>query len=147
MTGNFPAIHRIHRHFPESAEKAAAWGMPLWLDNKVTLLPRLLQQAGYKTAHYGKWHLTNRPFKQAPLPISYGYDDAKCFNDQLDDWKKLKQRRATYSRACWLIKVLSSSIKMKETPFLSIFGYTNHIRLFMRQTKCVKFIQIFKNRI
>ena len=31
-----------------------------------------LQQAGYKTAHFGKWHLTNREIKDAPLPTEYG---------------------------------------------------------------------------
>jgi N-acetylgalactosamine-6-sulfatase len=79
MTGHFPARHSIHGHFAtvESHEKR---GMPDWLDPKAVLLPRLLQSAGYATAHYGKWHLTNIMVKDAPLPIEYGYDDYGAFN-------------------------------------------------------------------
>ena len=79
MTGHFPARHNIHGHFA-TVESHVKRGMPDWLDPNVVLLPRLLQNAGYATAHYGKWHLTNIMVKDAPLPIEYGYDDYGAFN-------------------------------------------------------------------
>ncbi len=79
MTGHFPARHGIHGHFA-TVESHVRRGMPDWLDPKAVLLPRLLQRAGYSTAHYGKWHLTNIMVKDAPLPIEYGYDDYGAFN-------------------------------------------------------------------
>ena len=37
-------------------------------------LPRALRDAGYTTAHFGKWHLTNRETHGAPAPSAYGFD-------------------------------------------------------------------------
>jgi len=79
MTGQNPARLSIHQHF--AAPKANAKNdMPDWLDPKAPTLPRLLQQSGYRTAHFGKWHLTNRETHGAPTPEAYGYDEAKVFN-------------------------------------------------------------------
>lgn len=79
MTGQFPSRHSIHGHFA-TVESHAKRGMPDWLDPKTVLLPRLLQQAGYATAHFGKWHLTNIMVPDAPLPLAYGYDEYGAFN-------------------------------------------------------------------
>ena len=53
MSGQFPARNSIHRHF-DSIDKNALRGMPDWLDPSKPMLPRLLQDAGYKTGHFGK---------------------------------------------------------------------------------------------
>jgi N-acetylgalactosamine-6-sulfatase len=79
MTGQFPARFNIHGHFA-TVESHVQRGMPDWLNPKTVLLPRLLQQAGYATAHFGKWHLTNIMVPDAPLPLNYGYDVAGTFN-------------------------------------------------------------------
>ncbi len=79
MTGHFPARHSIHGHFA-TVESHVKRGMPDWLDPKAVLLPRLLQEAGYGTAHFGKWHLTNIMVPDAPLPTEYGYDTYGAFN-------------------------------------------------------------------
>lgn len=79
MTGHYPARYCIHEHFA-SPEQNRRRGMPDWLDAQAPTLPRLLKQAGYRTAHFGKWHLTNRETKGAPRPEAYGYDEAKVFN-------------------------------------------------------------------
>lgn len=52
--------------------------MPDWLDPKTTLLPKLLKEAGYTTAHFGKWHLSSSHY-ECPSPFDYGYDRAAIF--------------------------------------------------------------------
>ncbi|MFT5855444.1 MAG: arylsulfatase A-like enzyme [Verrucomicrobiales bacterium] len=79
MTGHFPARYNIDGHFawvPSNAKR----GMPDWLDPEAPLLPRFLQQAGYATAHFGKWHLSNNMIPDSPLPSAYGYDEYGAFN-------------------------------------------------------------------
>ncbi len=79
MTGHFPARYNIDAHFawvPQNQKR----NMPDWLDPSVTTLPGLLQQAGYKTAHFGKWHLANDMIPDSPLPGEYGYDEFGAFN-------------------------------------------------------------------
>ena len=44
------------------------------------LLPRILQDAGYTTGHFGKWHLTNIMIDDAPLPDQYGFNEFGAFN-------------------------------------------------------------------
>lgn len=79
MTGHFPARYNIDAHFawvPQNQKR----NMPDWLESSVTTLPGLLQQAGYKTAHFGKWHLANDMIPDSPLPGEYGYDEFGAFN-------------------------------------------------------------------
>ena len=47
MTGQFPARNSVHQHFAGISANQNR-GMPDWLDANVPLLPRLLQEAGYK---------------------------------------------------------------------------------------------------
>jgi len=78
-TGHFPARYNIDGHFawvPSNARR----GMPDWLDPKAPSLPRFMQSAGYRTAHYGKWHLANNMIPDSPVPSAYGYDDYGAFN-------------------------------------------------------------------
>lgn len=79
MTGQYPARFCIHQHFASPPSNAQR-NMPDWLDAKATMLPRLLKQAGYRTAHFGKWHLTNRQTHGSPAPAVYGLDEASVFN-------------------------------------------------------------------
>ncbi len=79
MTGHFPARYNIDGHFawvPSNAKR----NMPDWLNPEAPLLPRFLQQAGYATAHFGKWHLSNNMIPDSPLPSEYGYDEYGAFN-------------------------------------------------------------------
>lgn len=79
MTGHFPARYNIDGHFawvPSNAKR----NMPDWLRTDVPTMPGILQSAGYRTAHFGKWHLSNDMIPDSPLPIEYGYDAYGAFN-------------------------------------------------------------------
>jgi N-acetylgalactosamine-6-sulfatase len=79
MTGHFPARYNIDGHFA-AVNSNANRGMPDWLDPKTPTLPKMLQSAGYATAHFGKWHLANNMIPDSPLPKDYGYDEYGAFN-------------------------------------------------------------------
>jgi len=76
LTGQYPQRWHVYGHLA-SRERNCERGMAHWLSPKAPLLPQLLKDAGYATAHYGKWHLGGqRDVGDAPLPEEYGFDDA-----------------------------------------------------------------------
>lgn len=83
MTGHYPARHGVHGHFA-AHERNRQRDMPNWLDPSVATITGLLQQAGYATAHFGKWHLGNGD--GAPPPGAYGVDDHRTVNTNGPGW-------------------------------------------------------------
>lgn len=91
MTGQYPARHRVHRHFSSHANHVAN-NMPDFLDPSVTLLTKLMQENGYKTGHFGKWHLGGS--KDAPPPSAYGIDTYYTTNSS-DNKLKVPRHEST----------------------------------------------------
>ena len=76
MAGRFPSELRI-LSFISSRKHNEQMGQANWLDPNVPTLPRALHDAGYATAHIGKWHLGGgRDVGEAPLPTVYGFDES-----------------------------------------------------------------------
>lgn len=46
----------------------------IYLRQDETTLPELLRAAGYRTGHFGKWHLNSRMDGTEPTPANHGYD-------------------------------------------------------------------------
>ncbi|MBU4460974.1 MAG: sulfatase-like hydrolase/transferase, partial [Verrucomicrobia bacterium] len=80
-----PARHHIHGHFADHAQNAARF-MPDWLDTNAVTVTRLLQQAGYATGHFGKWHLGGG--EGAPTPAAYGIDDVRALVCREPAWNE-----------------------------------------------------------
>ena len=118
MTGHFPARYSIDGHFawvPSNAKR----GMPDWLDTEAPSMPRLLQKAGYATAHYGKWHLANNMIPDSPTPDKYGYDDYGAFNcagEQMP-WYKDSERTVSF---------IEKSHKAKKPFFINLWIHEPH---------------------
>jgi N-acetylgalactosamine-6-sulfatase len=71
MTGQFPARHRLHAAIMWS-ELNETRNVAEYLDPDVPTVTGLLQDAGYDTAHFGKWHLGGGA--DAPDIPDYGVD-------------------------------------------------------------------------
>ena len=72
MTGRFPGRFGINTVFGVSKPPE----MPDWLDPKAPTTPRLLKAAGYRTGHFGKWHLGIGK----PTMADYGIDDSAVYH-------------------------------------------------------------------
>jgi N-acetylgalactosamine-6-sulfatase len=77
MTGHFPARHGVHGHFATHQQNKIR-AMPNWLDPAVHTVTSILQDAGYSTGHFGKWHLGSG--NRAPTPGQYGIDEHVTVN-------------------------------------------------------------------
>lgn len=88
LTGRFTPRHGVVRHF-RNKQSNLQRGMPLWLDPNQPLLPRLLRDAGYATAHFGKWHLCSSDDPESPLPSQYGFQDHRVVVDDGDGLQRL----------------------------------------------------------
>ncbi len=120
LTGQFPARLGVHGHFarPEINERR---GMPHYLDPQVMTFTRLLQQNGYITGLFGKWHLGSG--KGAPLPGAYGFDEHRTNTSNDEDagttfnlWKPELRPVATKMVLDETLQFIESN-KDKDQPF------------------------------
>ncbi len=73
-TGQYPQRWRITSYL-SNRDHNNKRGMAQWLDPSAPMLARSLQQAGYATGHFGKWHMGGqRNVDDAPPIADYGFD-------------------------------------------------------------------------
>ena len=73
-TGQYPARWKI-TSFLSHRKINSDRGMAQWLDPSAPMLARYLNDAGYATGHFGKWHMGGqRDVGDAPLISEYGFD-------------------------------------------------------------------------
>lgn len=73
-TGQYPHRWRITSYL-DNRQANQRRGLAQWLDPAAPVLARELQQAGYATGHFGKWHMGGqRDVDDAPPITAYGFD-------------------------------------------------------------------------
>lgn len=113
MTGLFPAAQRIHTAIGVHSEENAAKGGADFLDPELPTITRILQHNGYRTAHFGKWHLGATT--DAPGPTRYGITVERTGSSNS------KNRLRLSSRASSTKTIIDETIEFVEasgeTPF------------------------------
>jgi arylsulfatase A-like enzyme len=85
MTGRDPSRFRIHTALNHNWTTNAAQDQADFLDPATVTVTSLLQRAGWRTGHFGKWHLGSGANVtggnvSAPVPTDYGIDESCTFN-------------------------------------------------------------------
>jgi arylsulfatase A-like enzyme len=84
-TGQYPQRWRIHS-FLNTRQSQRQRKMADWLDPRAIHTAQVFKDAGYRTAHFGKWHLGGgRDVGDAPLPTEYGFDESLVSFEGLGD--------------------------------------------------------------
>jgi arylsulfatase A-like enzyme len=115
MTGMFPARNRMHGHLA-TEELNQRRGMPNFLDPKVPNVASMLKGAGYRTAHFGKWHLGR--FTGAPMPDAYGFDHHMSVTSNETRWNEVGPGFRARSTQ-WIVDNALEFIRQgpRSTPF------------------------------
>ncbi len=71
MTGRYPGRFGINHII---GKKKGMPEMPDWLDPRAPMIPRIFKAAGYRTGHFGKWHMGNGPAME-----EYGIDESAVY--------------------------------------------------------------------
>ena len=79
-TGRYPMRYSIHSYIASSYQNESR-DMADYLDPSAPTFARTLQQNGYATGHFGKWHMGGgRDLGDVPHPRKYGFDKSLvCF--------------------------------------------------------------------
>lgn len=72
IAGTQPSRTRIHDYLSADSRLNSRRGMPNYLDPNLVLITDVARRAGYRTGHYGKWHVSRGP--GAPSLTDYGLD-------------------------------------------------------------------------
>ena len=118
MTGHFPARYNIDGHFawvPSNAKR----NMPDWLSTEAPTIPKFLKSAGYRTGHFGKWHLANDMIPDSPVPTAYGYDEYGAFNCSGEQMPVHEDARNT-------VKFIESCCRDKKPFFINLWIHEPH---------------------
>lgn len=127
FTGQYPARHRIHGHYATKLQNEAR-GVSNWLEPNVPNVARLLKNAGYTTAHIGKWHLGNN--SGGPPITEYGFDFVGTSEKDGANGPASDPYFRAKSTAIFVDEALDFINKAKDTPFyLQLWTLVPHATL------------------
>lgn len=121
MSGRYPASLAIFTAI-SGVRRNAALKQADWLDAREVMLPRLFQEAGYATAHFGKWHLQSVHADDAPMPEAYGIQEHALFDSTCHPDATLVDHHGIWEKAVDFIE------REKDGAFfLNVWAHETHL--------------------
>jgi len=122
MTGQFPARQCVHQHFA-GVKQNRNRGMPDFMDPKGPSIARFMKNAGYKTGHFGKWHLGRGMSERA-----YGYDAFATFNGSKENEIPKKGLSSVTHAEAFIRKHRDEKSEDKDQPFfINLWLHETHL--------------------
>ncbi len=142
-TGQYQQRYRVHSYFATRKSNRDR-KMPDWLDPEAPTLAKAMKANGYKTAHFGKWHMGGgRDVGDAPLPQAYGFEESLVSFEGLGDrilWQKTGNQKESWTHGRGTILDLPKH-KTTET-------YVDHAIDFMKRNQDQPFyLRVFPNDV
>jgi len=137
MTGRIQNRYGMHKLINDSMDRAVGFHH---VPTDEPLLPRVLKNAGYRTAHIGKWHISFVGRKGEPTPADYGYDHTLLLQGRRNgsywntNWTRDGQPVSTKGR--WSAEVyVDEAIRfIEEKPnqpfFINLWSFAPHQEVF-----------------
>lgn len=144
VTGQYPQRWRIHSYL-NTRQHNASRRMADYLDPRAIQTAQVFKDAGYRTAHFGKWHMGGgRDVDDAPLPAAYGFDEAIVALEGLGDRIIFPESGiAKASEKLGHGKIIAHAPKREMTGH-----YVDHAVDFLRRTKDAPFyLEVFPNDV
>ena len=119
MTGRYPLRFGINKHFND---------VDRWLPESSTTIAELLRDAGYNTAHVGKWHLgglhvdeSGKRLDTQPGPRQHGFDYYQTQIEQQPTRRTMGRKRTLY-REGGTVLLRNGQKVAEDDPY-----YTKHL--------------------
>ena len=114
-TGQYPGRWGVHSCFGSRADNRRR-GMVDWLDPKAPSMGTIFKNAGYATAHFGKWHMGGgRDVHDAPGPAAYGFDEHLLNFEGIG--QKVENPRHTFTQQ-YVDRAIKFAHQHRDQPFL-----------------------------
>jgi arylsulfatase A-like enzyme len=143
-TGQYPQRWRIQSYL-DTRKHNAARRMADFLDPRAIHTAQLFKAAGYRTAHFGKWHMGGgRDVGDAPLPTAYGFDETVVSLEGLGDRVIFPESGiAKASEKLGHGRILGHAPKREMTRV-----YVDHAIDFLQRTKGAPFyLEVYPNDV
>ncbi len=162
-TGQYQHRWRIHSFLStRGAQKRKR--MANYLDPAALHTAQLFQDAGYATAHFGKWHMGGgRDIGEAPLPTEYGFDESYVSFEGLGDRVLFQNEKAAQASEAlgrgeishapkhdltriYVDKAIHFLERNQGTPFyLEVFPNDIHDGFFPKEGRAEQFAHLTKD--
>lgn len=116
MTGRFPGELGFHTVI-SSVQANRERGIPNFLDPRLPTITRILHDAGWATAHFGKWHLTASNGHDLPTPAAYGIDAYRAVGIRGHDFPRNRPHFMAHSADLIIDETLRFIRAHRHQPF------------------------------
>eukprot|EP00040_Diaphanoeca_grandis_P031071 m.185107 g.185107 ORF g.185107 m.185107 type:complete len:532 (+) comp32220_c0_seq1:110-1705(+) len=134
MTARYPARYSIFTALNGNPASNKGIAQANFLPVMAPFVPRIFQQNGYMTAHFGKWHLGAT--SDAPVPNEYGFNVSETFNSNGPGGAAQLPPQSELAEGLWSSHIVNKSIefmvnatRIGDPFYINLWTHVSHNKL------------------